>query len=208
MNKDIIRNALTAHEEQHPEQKGLNDFSVEDLHSLGKPSPSKPISMEAAYLLDGHHDQRKLYSDNFDHLISPTEKEEIDHEVVDLSELSTMLHHPEYIINKADHDSQNQNISKEALLYLLDRYGDENGYQAVMEQMFKPILSNLLDKVSTEESAIKQILSPAIVQRTHHHPKAHGKNMEMIFTMPVIDGHAKENWKKALPKILQELGGE
>lgn len=203
MNKDIIKKVLEQHEKDHPDQKALNDIAIEDLTSLGKASISKPIAMEASYLLDGHPQQRKTYSDNFDYLLLPREKETIDDEVLDLSELSAMLHDPEYILNKAEHNSENQELSREALLHLLERYGDTNGYQAVMNNIFQPLLSNILDKVSEEETAVKQLLSPAIVKRTPHHPKEHSKNMEMIFTMPIIDGNAKENWKASIPHMLQ-----
>ncbi len=203
----LIERALNEHEKNHPDERFMNDLATMDMLSNGKAAPSKPLAMHAAYELDGSPKKRDLYSDNFDHLIHPDEKEIIDDEILESAELSALLHHPDYIMEESEERTEDQDISRDILLYLLSKYGPEEGYQPIMQELFKPMLSTLLDKVIDKESASRQVLGPAMVTRTPHHHNDYNKRIEMAFTSPVVEGFMKQHWKKALPEIFKSLQG-
>lgn len=194
MDRKTIEKALANHEREHPQNRHLADLSVKDLNSLGTPTPSKPIAMESSYLMDGGEHNRDHYSNNFDHLLSPRDKGELDDEMLDLSEIASMLHHPEYIANQAEHESENQNLVRGIFKDLIN----SGRKDLLVKEVFKPLLNNLLDKLDDKNSIFKELLAPAMVNKTKHHPKKHSDNMEMMFSMPVVDGHLKGNWKKFL----------
>jgi hypothetical protein len=203
----LIERALNEHEKNHPDERYMNDLATMDMLSNGKTSPSKPLAMHAGYELDGHPNRRQQYSDNFDHLIHPDEREIIDDEILEAAELSALLHHPDYIMEEAEERTETQDISRDVLLYLLSKYGVEEGYKPIMQELFKPMLSTLLDKVIDKETATRQVLAPAMVTRTPYHHDDYNKKIEMAFTSPVVEGFIKQNWKNELPKIFKRLQG-
>jgi hypothetical protein len=203
--KKAIENFLNKHEDDNPHERHLNDIAAMDTLSNGTPSPAKPIAMHTAYELDGSTDQRKLFSDNFDSLLHPDERDIIDDEVLEAAELSAMLHHPDFIMEKGENPSENQEFTRDLLMHLLLRHGVKEGYRPIMQELFRPLLNNLMDKIGEEESAIKKILAPRMVIKTPHKHEDYSKIMETRFTSPMIEGQVKNHWKDALPKIFQEI---
>lgn len=207
--KKTIQKMLNEYEKNFPDEKHLNDLAIEDMLSNGVHSPAKPLIMHVAYDLDGHTNGRDVFNNNYDRLIQEDEKQAITDEILENAELSALLHHPEYILEESDHRSQNQDVSKDILLYLLAKYGPEKeGYNQVMKELFSPMLSTLLDKVIDKDTYTKQVLGPAMVTRTPHHHNDFNRKLDMAFTAPIIQGAMNQNWRRALPEIFKSLQGE
>lgn len=202
-----IEKLLNDYEKLYPRERALNDQATEDLLSNGEVSPAKPLAMHVAESLDEGLTPRELFSENFDHLLSPEERKGIGGEIVDLAELSAILNHPEFLIDESEEPSETRAIGKEVFMHLLSKYGPEGGYEHIMKKLVQPMLSLLLDKVIDENSLSRQVLGPTMVKRSKHRPEDYNKRMEMAFTAPIIDGKRKQNWEKAIPEIFQMLNG-
>jgi len=205
--KKSIEKLLNTYERNYPHERSLNDRSTKHMFSNGEISATKPIAMHVADALEGNSGKEKIFEENFDHLLQPDEKRGIDEETIDKSELSAILHHPEFLMEEGEAPSETQQIGKEVFMHLLSQYGPDEGYEHVMKKLFQPMLSSLLDKIIDEESLTKQILGPTMSKRTDHSPEDYNKKMEMLFTSPVFEGNHRQNWKKAIPEIFQMLNG-
>lgn len=204
--KKSIEQLLNNYEAANPDTKERNNQANKDLMSLGLLSPSKPIVMHVADSLDGTGKNGSVFRDNFDHLLDPHAKKIIDDETLEKAELTALLNHPKHLIDDSSQPSQTQEMGRDVLMYLLAKYGPEEGYKPIMKELFQPMLSSLLDKVIDEDTATKQILPQTVVNKTHHSPKDFDQGMEMVFTVPVFESHNKKNWKNHLPEIFEQLG--
>jgi len=196
-----IQKTLNEHEREFPGNRELNDLSVKDILSLDKIRPSKPLSMHAAYGLDGHHHNRPVYGGNYDHLLRDEEKDAIDKEVVEASELAAMIHDPEFIDDLTNHKpSKNQKISREILHHYLDTHGPIESQKHLEKELIDPLFENLRDRLK-EEGIIDMLLSEKMSYSTPHSPKDYARMIKSMLLDPVYEGHKKKNWEKNLLKI-------
>lgn len=202
----MLEETLNNHEEAYPEHQEDHNRAMENLFSNGKFSPSKYPAVEAGITLDGADTNRDLFSDNY-HTIPEEELKDVDDEVVNMGQLSAMLHHPKNILSDHGEISSNQQIAGDLLKHLLNKHGSEEGHPIIMDIVHRALLSALLDQFTDTQSAIKQLLSPQMLQNTHHHPKDYASTFEAPFMNHAVEGVRQDNWKKALPDILQQLGG-
>ena len=205
MNKDIIKKYLSEYEKLYPEQKMLNNYAALDVLSLGKKATAKPPAMNAAYMLDGHANNRNIYKDNFDYLLTEPEKDHINKDALDLIEHSLMIHHPENIINKADRESENQDSIRDSLLYLLERHGDKTDFREIEQEIYEPMMNSFKDKLKNKDSVIRQILVPTMVKRSPHHPEDYNTMFGAQFTLPIHKDYKEKSWKNHLSQIMQEI---
>ena len=203
-----VRETMNAHEKEHPEERGFNDFAIEDMMSLKEISPAKPLAMHVGYSLDGHHKNREKYGKNYDHLLKPEEKKEISEEIFELSEMAAMLHDPEYIADRShDVSTDNHSLAREVLEHHLNLHGPEKSHDHLLKDLKKPLLDTLLERSIDEESILHQLLSPKMVEGSKHAHKDYSEMLKGFLTWPAFDGHHKENWKKKLPEIFKMLQG-
>lgn len=204
-----IREMMNAHEKDNPHHREINDLAIEDLKSLGEISPAKPFALHIGYTLDGHHKNREHYGRNYDHGMSPDEKKLIDKEVFDLSEMGAMLHDPEYIADDShDQPSDNHKTAKEVLSHYMEKHGPHESHKHLIEELYRPILSALMDRSIDEESILHELLSPRMVNGSGHSKKQYSSILKAFLLWPVIEGHMKGHWKKKLPMIFEALGGK
>ena len=201
-----IQETLNAHEKEFPENRELNDLSVKDIISLDQIRPSKPLSMHAAYGLDGHHHNRSTYGGNYDHLLKEEEKDAIDSEMLEASELAAMIHDPEFIDDLTNHrPSENQKVAREILHHYLDTHGPVESQKHLEQELIDPLFDNLRDRL-TEESIIDLLLSKKMTYSTPHSPKNYARMIKTLLIDPVYEGHKKKNWEKNLVKIFNTRG--
>jgi len=201
-----IKELLNAHEKDFPESRELNDLSMEDLLSLGKMRPSKPLAMNTSYVLDGHHHNRSSHGKNYDHLLRNEEKDAIDEEVIDLSELAAMIHDPEFIDDMTNHKpSENHQVAQEILHHYLDAHGAVDAHPHLEKELLDPLFNHLRDRLS--EEGLIELLSEKMTHKTPHHPKDHSRMLKALILDTVYDGHQKENWKKSLLNIFNKRNG-
>lgn len=204
-----IREMMNGHEKENPHHREINDLAIEDLKSLGEISPAKPFALHIGYTLDGHHKNWEHYGKNYDHGMSPDEKKLVDKEVFDLSEMGAMLHDPEYIADDSHDDpSDNHKTAKEVLSHYLEKHGPHESHKHLQEELYRPLLSALMDRSIDEESILHEILSPRMVNGSGHSKEDYSSILKAFLLWPVIEGHMKGHWKKKLPMIFEALGGK
>lgn len=200
----LLRKVMNDHENNFPEQRGVNDIAIKDLSSKGELSPSKPIAMHSAYTMDKSTRNRPLYSDNYDHGIHPYAKNKLHDEVHELAELSSFLHHPEFIMEDKKHSSKNHKMAKEILQFLVKKHkGNGNaGHSKVMRELHGPLYSALMEKLSHDDTFIRQVLGPAMVKNTPHKHKDYMNVFGANFSHPAIDSYKKGHFKRGIADLM------
>lgn len=200
----LIQKILNDHEYKFPEQRAQNDLATKDGSSKGEISPSKPIAMHSAYTMDGSTRNRPLYSNNYDHGIHPYAKNRLHDEVHELAQLSAFMHHPEFILEDKKHPTKNHKMAKEMLKFLVKKHRDKGsiGHTMVMKELYGPLLSSMLEKLSHKDTFIRQILSPAMVKNTPHNHKDYMDIFGATLSHPAIDSHKKGHFKRGIADLM------
>jgi len=200
--KDAIKNILTEHEENFADDNEARDIAIEDLLSLGKPSPAKPLAMHVAYSMDGHHDNRSKYRRNYDHQLTDKDKHEISEEVMGLSEIASMLSDPRIILDQSDEDNitENRKLARDVIDHLKGKHKGKDFEKAVEKELLTPLLNMFLEHNNRKGTIVEELLSPAVVKNTPHTPKNYHQAFKSTMMIPVIDGHSTGKYSQLLRK--------
>ena len=198
--KDAIRKILTQHEAEFPEGQEGRDIAIEDLLSLGKTSPAKPLAMHVAYSMDGNHNNRQKYRRNYDHRLTDRDKKEISDEVMGLSEIASMLSHPEIIMDQSDENSitENRKMARDMLHHLKERHKGKDLEKALEKELLTPLLNMFLDHNNQKGTVVEELLSPTVVKDTGHKPQDYHQAFKSTMLLPVVDSHANGKYSKLL----------
>ncbi len=189
--KTKIQQILNAYEENNPETRELNDIASEDLFIKDKAHPSRPPALQIGYFLDGGLNNRQLFGENYNHLLHEDEKDVLDEDVLDLAELSALLHHPEYIVDASGDEylTENRQLARDLLEHLKDD-------KEVERELYLPLLNLFLERVHNKEALLNAVLPEIMTKRTEHHPKTYSDLLKLNFVLPVAEGHLNEHWNK------------
>ena len=199
-----VQEIMNAFEKANPHHRELNDLAIEDLKSLGEISPAKPLAIHAAYMLDGHHKNRGRYGRNYDYGLFPEDKKLVDREVIDLAELASMLQDPDYIMDDSHQmQSENQKLAKEILTYYLEK----EAYRQLEQELYRPLIESLVDRLNTQEGILDELLSPTMIRDSEHAQEDYASLLKAYFLLPALKKRVEENWKSKLPKFFSALGG-
>lgn len=202
-----MKRIIDAYENDNPDQREWNEISIADIGKSDKSGRNiKPFAMNVGYSLDQNHNNRDKYLENFDKLILPNEKEELRDEMSNLFELSLMLQDPEFILDDEDDFpmSENRDVARQALMHILGK-NQEDPYEELLEEVYRPMLNNMLDRTTDKRNIIHDILSPNMVKRTHHPNENYSRNFNAQVTAPAFEGIIKNKWKDAIPAL---MGGQ
>ena len=100
--KKMIEKILNNYEKHFPHHRELNDMAHNDLiDAKGELQPARGIALNSGYFLDKGTKRRPHYQKNFDEGLSNEEKDQLAGETLNLSELASMLYHPEFILDRS-----------------------------------------------------------------------------------------------------------
>lgn len=204
-----VKEAMNTHEKLYPDQRELNDLSIEDLKSLGNISPARPLALHVGYVLDGHHQNRGRYGRNYDYRLLPEEKKAVDREVSELAELALMLQNPEYIMdNSHQMPSENHQLAQEVLKHFIMKHGPQESQPHLEKELYDPLITALVDRIQDQESILELLLAPHMVKESEHTPNDYSSMLKAHFLFPAHKGRSEGHWGQNIPKIFAMLGGE
>ena len=200
--RDAIKSILSEHEENFADDGEARDIAIEDLLSLGRPSPAKPLAMHVAYSMDGHHNDRKKYRNNYDYQLTDKDKHEISEEVMGLSEIASMLSDPRIILDQSDEDNitENRKLARDVIDHLKGKHKGKDFEKAVEKELLTPLLNMFLESNNRKGTIVEELLSPAVVKDTKHSPQDYHQSFKSTMLTPVVDSHSMGKFSKLLRK--------
>jgi len=200
--KDTIKLILDEHEKENPDHKKHQEIATEDLISLGKLYSGKPIVMHSAYQMDGNHDNKEKYRENYDHGLTDLDKREVDEEIIGLSEIVSMISDPRIVEDESDDSnlSENREIARDIMRHLKTKHHGKDYEKALEKELINPLLQMLQEHFNDKDTILEHHLSPTIVKDTEHNPKKYHDSLKRTFLTPVFDSHANGKYSKLLQK--------
>ncbi|MAR66775.1 MAG: hypothetical protein CL833_05935 [Crocinitomicaceae bacterium] len=200
--KDAIRDILNEHEENFADDSEARDIAIEDLLSLGRPSPAKPLAMHVAYSMDGHHNDRKKYRNNYDYQLTDKDKDEVSEEVMGLSEIASMLSDPRIILDRSDENniSENRKLARDVIDHLSEKHKGKDFEKALEKDLLTPLLNMFLEHNNRKGTIVEELLSPAVVKDTRHSPQDYHQSFKSTMLVPVVDSHSMGKYSQLLRK--------
>jgi len=203
---NYIKKMLNGYEEAFGEEKELNDLAIEDLKSGEEFHPGKPLILHAAYGLDGHTKRRGIYDGNYELFLSPKDKKAINQEIVELAEMSALLHDPSAILEESSSPSEQHALAREVLEHLAEIHeGQQPEEEVVQEMLINPLVEHLLDRVFDRGSILYGRLHPTMVKQTEHTPEAYGHLFNHTILQGMMHQSRKKNWQQGLKKLFTKM---
>ena len=198
--QETIRSILGEHEKNYPEDKEAHDIATEDLLSMGKVFPGKPIIMHTAYSLDGHHDNKDRYRKNYDYGLTDKDKREIDDDILGLSEMASMLSDPRIIEDESDENSitENRALARDVIRHLKEKHKGKDFEKALEKELLSPLLNMFMEHLNQKDTILEHLLAPTIVKETEHTPEKYHSGLKATFFTPVLDSHQGDRYSKLL----------
>ena len=204
--KNMIEKILNNYENYFPNHKDLNDMAHNDLiDNIGNIEPSRGLALNTGYFLDKGTKRRPQYQKNFDEGLRKEEKDQLGMESLDLSELASMLYHPEFILDRSneEHLSENRQTARNILEHLIENYQEEAA-EKVTEELISPLAEALYDEIYDDKKALNSLLPMIMTQGTEHNPEDYKELLMQHFMLPAIQGQVHDHWRKGIMDHMAE----
>jgi len=204
----MIEKILNNYEKHFPHHRELNDMAHADLiDSKGELQPARGIALNSGYFLDKGTKRRPHYQRNFDEGLSNEEKDQLAGETLNLSELASMLYHPEFILDRSsdEHLSENRQTARNVLEHVIGNY-KEMAHEAAIHELLGPLAESLFEEIYDDKKALNALLPMIMVQGTEHRPEDYRAMLMNHFLLPAIQGHHHDHWRKGIKDYLARGG--
>lgn len=207
--KRMAKKVLEHHLQKHPANEALINIALDDLTDKeGSIQPARGLALNTSYYMDGGFENRPMHEDRFDHRLSPNEKDVLGKEAVEMGELTNMLYHPLYALDKPEHkESENQKTARKVLQHLMDVY-QEGASEKAMEELVGPMYELLRNEVFDKEKGLNALLPYVMTEGTEHDPESYKKLLMSHFILPAGHGQLLNHWKQGIQDYLtvKEIG--
>ena len=204
----MIEKILNNYEKHFPHHRELNDMAHTDLiDSKGELQPGRGIALYSGYFLDKGTKHRPHYQKNFDEGLGAEEKDAVNGEALNLSELSSMLYHPGFILDRSgeEHLSENRETARGVLEHLINNYQEMAAEMAVKE-LLEPLADHLFTEIFDDKKALNSLLPMIMVQGTEHNKDDYKAMLMNHFLVPAIQGHTHDHWRRGIKEHLAQGG--